>query len=67
MKQNPYFTHKELACPSTGVVKLDHGFLDDLIGLRKEYDKPMNPNSCCRSEAYNKHIGGHSRSPTCLR
>ena len=61
-KENRYFSHKELSCSASGVVLLAHGFLDDLIGLRKEYDKPMKVNSCCRSKAYNKHERGHPRS-----
>ena len=62
MKNNKYFSHRELACKSTGVVRLAPHFLDELIALREEYAKPMPVSSCCRSEAHNKHIGGHPRS-----
>lgn len=62
MKENKYFTHKELACPVTGVVKLAPFFLSDLIKLREEYGKPMTVNSCCRSHDHNMQVGGHPRS-----
>lgn len=57
-----YFKNSELACKSTGVVKLDSAFRDNLIWLREQYNKPMIVNSCCRSAAYNKQVGGHPNS-----
>lgn len=57
-----YFTHQELACRSTGVVKLDPQFVIYLLELRVAYARPMMVNSCCRSKAYNAEIGGHERS-----
>jgi hypothetical protein len=62
MIDNPYFSHKELACRSTGIVKLADGFLERLIQLREEYNRPMKVNSCCRSASYNRYVGGHPRS-----
>jgi hypothetical protein len=57
-----YFSHKELACRSTGVTKLDPQFAIALLDLRITYARPMKVNSCCRSKAHNVEIGGHERS-----
>jgi len=57
-----YFTHKELACPSTEVVRLSPSFGEQLDKLRDDFGLPININSCCRSEDHNKSIGGHPRS-----
>jgi len=56
------FSKAELACKSTGIVKLADGFADRLVMLRLAYGKPMVVTSCCRSAAHNKAVGGHSRS-----
>lgn len=57
-----YFEHEELACPSTGEVKLAPQFPKDLLRLRESYGFPMTVTSCCRSAKHNKEIGGHPRS-----
>jgi len=57
-----YFTHKELACPLTGVVRLAPGFSVALLDLRMAYDRPMAVNSCCRSLRHNHRISGHEKS-----
>jgi uncharacterized protein YcbK (DUF882 family) len=48
-----HFTHKELADPTTGEVKLQDGFIEDLELLRQAYGEPMIINSGCRSQAHN--------------
>ena len=57
-----FFTRTELACSSTGVVKFEHGFLEDLVELRKSYAMPMMVTSGCRSQSHNIDVGGHPRS-----
>jgi hypothetical protein len=57
-----YFTHDELACPSTDEVKLGRDFGANLDALRREFGVPMRVNSCCRSKEHNESIGGHPRS-----
>lgn len=57
-----YFTEAELACKSTGKVKLAPGFADKLLELRIKWDKPMVVNSCCRSKAHNIAVRGNERS-----
>jgi uncharacterized protein YcbK (DUF882 family) len=56
------FTHRELACRSTGVVTLHPGFAEELVRLRVAWDRPMAVTSCCRSAAHNRTVGGHPRS-----
>ena len=56
------FSHDELKCPATGMVRLDSAFALALVRLRVEYGLPMVVTSCCRSVAYNKKIRGHPRS-----
>lgn len=56
------FSHEELQCPATKVVKLADGFTFALRDLRVAWGRPMKVNSCCRSEAHNKAIGGHPKS-----
>lgn len=57
-----YFTDDELACKSTGIVKLAPGFMDALNALRGAFGEPMHVNSCCRSAAHNAAIGGNPHS-----
>lgn len=57
-----YFSHRELACPTTGVVKLAPGFGEALIELRIKFAHPMTINSCCRSASHNREVGGHAHS-----
>lgn len=56
------FSHEELACPKTGIVRLADGFARHLVELRVAWGKPMKVNSCCRSGAYNATIKGHPKS-----
>ena len=57
-----YFTDAELACKSTGIIKLAPKFGEALDRLREMYGKPMVVNSCCRSTKHNVAIGGSPRS-----
>lgn len=59
------FSHKELACKSSGQVILADGFADKLTMLRVAFGQPMTVNSCCRSTEHNRDIGGHWRSLHC--
>lgn len=61
-KSAEYFTDKEIACKSTGVVKLDPLFDSKLYELRKKLNLPMNVNSCCRSREHNTRVGGKPKS-----
>lgn len=56
------FSHEELACRATGVVKLAPGFAEALATLRMTFGRPMTVNSCCRSAAHNRAVRGHPRS-----
>ena len=56
------FSAEELADPDTSRVKLAPGFAPALRDLRIDYGRPMVVTSCCRSAAYNEHIGGNPRS-----
>ena len=57
-----FFTHTELCDPETRTGRLAPGFADHLAMLRLYYARPMIVNSCCRSRAYSRRIGGHPRS-----
>lgn len=56
------FTHKELACKASGIVKLADGFADRLVMLRLAFGRPMFVTSCCRSALHNRNVGGHPKS-----
>lgn len=56
-----HFTFAELS-PHDKAVSFAPGFLDALQRLRDAYGQPMKVNSCARSAAYNKKIGGHPSS-----
>jgi len=56
------FSHEELMCPETQVVKLAPAFARDLMLLRLSFGRPMIVTSCCRSAAHNAAVGGHPRS-----
>lgn len=58
----PHFSHKELACPTSGEVRLHEGFGAALEALRVDYGHAMPLTSCCRSAAHNVALGGHPRS-----
>lgn len=62
-----YFTVKELACNCDKCAKkndgkLANGFDDDLLELRRAFNRSMVLTSCCRCKAHNKAEGGHPRS-----
>ena len=46
-----HFSHSELACPTTGELRLASGFGEALERLRVELDEPIYLNSACRSPA----------------
>ena len=58
----PYFTHDELACRLTGIIRLDIRFAVQLPVLRQAWDRPLTPTSVCRTPAHNESEGGHKRS-----
>lgn len=53
-----HFSHAELACKGTGIVKLAEGFGQWIDEIRISWDKPLTVNSCCRSVEHNKAVGG---------
>ena len=57
-----YFSHSELACPTTDQVRLAAGFGDALERLRVELDEPIYLTSACRSPLHNAKINGHPQS-----
>ena len=57
-----HFSHSELACPTTDLVRLAAGFGEALERLRVELDEPVYLNSACRSPLHNAKISGHPRS-----
>ncbi len=52
------FSHDELASRDDGTVKLAKGFDNELLNLRLSFGRPMRVNSCCRTPAHNKAVGG---------
>ncbi|MDP6343564.1 MAG: D-Ala-D-Ala carboxypeptidase family metallohydrolase [Alphaproteobacteria bacterium] len=58
----PHFSRNELACPTTGEVRLQPGFGEALEDLRAAHGRPMRITSACRSGAHNRRIRGHERS-----
>lgn len=60
--ESNFFTFKELRCKESGIVSLAPNFATKLDILRATFGQPMIVNSCCRSLAYNKKIGGHVNS-----
>ena len=57
-----HFSHSELACPTTGEVRLAAGFGEALERLRVELDEPIYRTSACRSPLHNAKINGHPQS-----
>lgn len=57
-----YFTDDELRCKGSRMLKLAYGFRDKLNQLRFAWGRPLSINSCCRSTAYNKSVGGAPKS-----
>ncbi|MCP1675486.1 hypothetical protein J2T57_002636 [Natronocella acetinitrilica] len=56
------FSEDELKCKGSGLVALAPNFAQRLLLLRLQLDEPMIVNSCCRSAARNRAVGGHPRS-----
>ena len=57
-----HFSRSELACPTTGEVRLASGFGEALERLRVELDEPVYLTSACRSPLHNAKINGHPQS-----
>ena len=57
-----HFSRSELACPTTGEVRLASGFGEALERLGVELDAPIYLNSACLSPIHNTKVGGHPRS-----
>lgn len=61
-KGKTYFTEAELRCRGSGLLILADGFAEKLLELRLKLDKPMIITSACRSDEYNRKVGGASTS-----
>lgn len=64
-KYAPFFTFLEMKCKHTGACHMDREFMDVLLTIRKEYDKPMKITSGYRhtthpAEAGKGSLGEHS-------
>ena len=57
-----YFTEKEMQCRGTGECNMNEQFMEKLIDLREDYDKPMIITSGYRSQAHNSAVGGSPNS-----
>ena len=57
-----HFSRSELACLTTGEVRLAPGFGEALEQLRIKFDVPIYLTSTCRSPSHNTKVGGHPRS-----
>jgi hypothetical protein len=57
-----FFPESELACKGTGVIKLDPRFAAALPELRRAWNKPLTPNSICRTPAHNAAVKGNPNS-----
>jgi len=57
-----YFSHDELKCKGSGVVRLDPRFEKAFLKFREDWGHGLVPNSTCRSVQYNASIGGASES-----
>ena len=57
-----HFSRSELACPTTGEVRLASGFGEALEQLRIKFDAPIYLTSASRSPSYNVKVRGHPRS-----
>ena len=58
-----YFTEEEMACKGTGECEMEPEFMDKLIAIREQLDKPMIITSGYRHLAHNSTIGGAKNSP----
>lgn len=59
---NEFFTEAELRCRGTGQLRLHPGFLEALVRLRRDHDRPMVITSGCRARTYNSRVGGAADS-----
>lgn len=61
---NKYFKRKEFACKcgECGFDAVDAELLDLATVIREHFGRPMTITSACRCEAYNKKVGGASKS-----
>lgn len=57
-----HFSQSELACPTTGELRLASGFGEALEQLRIKLDAPIYITSGCRSPSHNVKVRGHPRS-----
>lgn len=57
-----YFTDAELACKCCGVVRLAHGFGEQLDALREAWGVSMLLTSACRCRKHNAAVGGKPNS-----
>ena len=57
-----YFSRAELQCKDSGELRLAAGFGEFLDRVRTAWGRPLIVNSCCRSMAHNKTIGGAENS-----
>ena len=63
MIDNPYFSEDELRCKGTDECSMNDSFMEKLINIRSELDRPMIINSGYRHPAHNSAIGGVKASP----
>ena len=57
-----HFSRSELACPTTGELRLASGFGEALEQLRIKLDAPIYLTSACRSFGHDAKAHGHPRS-----
>jgi len=57
-----HFSRSELACPTTGEVRLAPGFGEALEQLRIKFYAPIYLTSACPSPSHNTKVRGHPRS-----
>lgn len=57
-----YFSVEELKCKGTGECKMDEQFMEKLVRLREDFNRPMVISSGYRSPDYNAQIGGAEHS-----
>ena len=57
-----HFSRSELACPTTGEVRLAAGFGEALEQLRIKFNGPIYLTSDCWSPRHNAKVNGHPRS-----
>jgi hypothetical protein len=58
----PYLSANELACKSSGVIKLDPYFAKSWPVLREKWGMPLTANSVCRTPEHNRKVGGNPNS-----